>query len=222
MTKMEKITGYVRLLAHIRVKQQVRKALIGKPHLRMGQAHALFSYFFQLGGILGAKHSRNLDAFGLTFLGAHGPANAVHKFFTSVYERILDDTQNFEISFGDYIGAVLSKKMGHEGDPSTFLIQHLGDKVWPHTVEQASYQHATEGAAIGALHADIVKRMFDLTYSEVPKDKWQKAVASGLDIPPEQDVVSYDEMEVEENEAFMEYCREYCAEQHTLLSNEES
>jgi hypothetical protein len=47
-------------MARIRVNQELNNPIIGKPYLNCAQCLALGSYFFQLGGILGAKHQMNL------------------------------------------------------------------------------------------------------------------------------------------------------------------
>jgi hypothetical protein len=59
---MEKLSGYAKLLASVRVQKEASKPFFGKPYLKYGQCYALWSYFFQLGGILGGRHSANLDA----------------------------------------------------------------------------------------------------------------------------------------------------------------
>jgi hypothetical protein len=59
---MEKLSGYVKLLASVRVQKEASKPFFGKPYLKYGQCYALWSYFFQLGGIPRGRHSANLDA----------------------------------------------------------------------------------------------------------------------------------------------------------------
>lgn len=77
---MKKPSGYARVMARIRVNQELNKPIIGKPYLKCGQCLALGSYFFQFGGILGAKHQMNFDACGDAFLGATGKPGAVERF----------------------------------------------------------------------------------------------------------------------------------------------
>jgi hypothetical protein len=102
---MEQISGYARVLARTRVEHEVNKPFLGKPYLKYGQCYALWSYFFQLGGILGAKHSRNLDAFGLAFLGTRGKPGAVKLFFTDVANRLMTEFQIDSMTFADYVGS---------------------------------------------------------------------------------------------------------------------
>jgi hypothetical protein len=80
-------------------------------------------------------------------------------------------------------------------------------KLSPDTALKLALQYADYGAALGALHPHIIKKMFEETYTKVAKEKWEDAYAHGLDIPSEQDIMSYDEVEKEENEMFMDYCR---------------
>jgi len=59
---MEKLAGYAKLLASVRVQKEAGRPFFGKSYLKYGQRYALWSYFLQLGGILGGRHSANLDA----------------------------------------------------------------------------------------------------------------------------------------------------------------
>lgn len=92
-------------MAKVRVQQEVNKPFFGKPYLKYGQCHAIWSYFFQLGGILGGRHSGNLDAFGPAFLGAKGPPGAVKQVFTEVAKRLVADSVKDSMKFQDYVSA---------------------------------------------------------------------------------------------------------------------
>ena len=215
---MENIFGYARVLARTRVEQQLNKPFLRKPYLKFGQCYVLWSYFFQLGGILGAKHSANLDAFGHAFLGAQGPCGAVKKFFTELSDLLVKDSVNDTITYSDYIGAEIIKRMGHIGDAHSFLLEQGMMKLRPNTAEELAYQFSEAGAALGAVYPYIMRNMFELTHKTVPKENWERARAVGLNIPPEQELTSYEETEKGENELFMAYCCECCPELYSILS----
>ena len=59
---MEKLSGYAKLLASVRVQKEASKPFFCKPYLKYGQCYTLRSYFFQLGRTPGGRHSANLDA----------------------------------------------------------------------------------------------------------------------------------------------------------------
>jgi type I restriction enzyme M protein len=68
----------------------------------------IVGYFFQLGGILGAKYHLNLDAFGHAFLGATGPTGAVKRSLWSSCDELrggMDASQ-----YKDYVLVVLFVK----------------------------------------------------------------------------------------------------------------
>lgn len=109
---MENISGYARVLARARVQQEMNKPFLGKPYLKYGQCYGMWGYFFQLGGILGAKHSANLDAFGQAFLGARGPSGAVKKFFTEEAKRLVTVSVSDSMTFADYVGAEFVGRLG--------------------------------------------------------------------------------------------------------------
>lgn len=85
---MEAINGYLKIIVGVRVDQEQSKSLFGKPHLKLGQCIGLWGYFFQLGAILGARHSSKLDLFGPAFLGAAGPPGAIRSAFEQIAETV--------------------------------------------------------------------------------------------------------------------------------------
>ena len=214
---MEKISGYVRVLARTRVGQEVNKPFLRKAYVKYGQCYFVWSYFFQLGGILGAKHSDNLDAFGHAFLGMHGAAGAVKTYFTEFAQSILTKTLNDSMTFWDYVGVESAGRMGYSGDFLNFLMEHGMEKLSPDTMEELAWQYSEQGAALGAIHPQVIKNMFNHTHSEVPKEKWELARSAGVNIPPEQDMMTYEETEQGENEVFMEYCQQCCPELYSIL-----
>ena len=200
------------------VEQQQNKPFWGKPYLKYGQCHALWSYFFQLGGILAAKHATNLDAFGSAFLGASGKPGAVENFFTDVAARIM---MNFEIGsmkFWDYVSAEFIGRVGYSGNPTDYFLQHGMDKIPIETASELAWQYAEQGAALGAIYPQMVRTMFERTHATVLNEKWEAARAAGLDIPREQELTTYEETEQADDAVFMAYCRDCCPRVYTDLS----
>ncbi|MFB0556028.1 MAG: hypothetical protein ACETWQ_22210 [Phycisphaerae bacterium] len=215
---MENISGYARILARARIEQQINKPIIGKPYLKYGQCYILWSYFFQLGGILGAKHCGNLDAFGPAFLGGiQGEAGAIKRLFKEVANDLVTHSVSDSMKFEDYIGVEFMGRIGYKGDAHSFLFKHGMEKITPETAEELAWQYARDGAALGAIYPDILREMFQRTHAGVPEGIWEQARAGGLDIPPEQDLMSYEEVEEGEDEVFMAYCRECCPNLCSIL-----
>lgn len=213
---MEKISGYARLLARTRVEQQLNKPFIGKPYLKYGQCNLLWNYFFQLGGILGAKHSDKLDAFGAAFLGIQGKPGAVKAWFDKVANEFVVRLVSDSMTFADYVGAEFIGRIGYTGDAYSFFFKHGMEKVKPKTAEELAWQYAEQGAALGAFHPHVLREMFQRTYAAVPQEIWERASAGGL-VPPEQDVMTYEEVEEGEDEVFMAYCRQCCPNLCSIL-----
>lgn len=214
---MENIIGYARILAQIRVKQQVNKPFFGKPYLKYGQCYGIWSYFFQLGCILGVKHSSNLDAFGHAFLGVSGPSGAVKEVFAEVAKRLMTDFMSNVMKFQDYISMEFCRRVHYAGDPFNYFVEHGLDKLPPNSVIELAWQYSENGAALGAIYPHIIRRIFDQTHAVVPKEEWEQMRSAGLSIPPEQDLMSYEETVQGENEAFMDYCRECCPDLHSIF-----
>lgn len=204
-------------MARTRVEQQLNKPFLGKPYLKYAQCYALWAYCFQLGGILGAKHSANMDAFGPAFLALEGEPGAVERFFTAAANRLVKPSLNDSMTFADFVVAEFTGRVGYSGDAASFRFNHGMKKIKPETATELAWQYAELGAALGAIYPHVVRRMFDLTYAAVPKHAWKLAHASGLDIPPVQGVISYEEAEEGEDEVFMAYCLECCPELQAIL-----
>jgi hypothetical protein len=215
---MENISGYARVLARTRVEQQLNKPFLGKPYLKYGQCYGLWSYFFQLGAILGAKHSTHLDAFGLAFLGARGEPGAVKNFFTEIAKRLVRESVSDSMTFTDYVSADFIKRVGYSGDPDRFFFEHGMEKMDAQTAMELARQYSQQGAALGATYPHVVRKIFERTHATVPKEEWEQARAAGLNIPPEQEQMSYEETEEGEDEVFMAYCRECCPDLYSILT----
>ena len=207
---MENLAGYARVLARARVKQNQQKPFLGKPYLKFGQCLALWSYFFQLGGVLGAKYAAKLDAFEPAFLGARGEPGAVERFFTEVARDMLNHLLSQSTTFFEYVRADSMKRLGYTGDTVDFFLKFGMVKIKPETAAEVAWQYAENGAALGAIYPEEMRKMFDRSHAAVPNESWERARAAGLDIPQEQDRLSYKEVEGGENEVFMAYCRECC------------
>ena len=213
---MEDIAGYARVLARARVGQQVHKPFLGKPYLKYGQCHWIWSYFFQLGAILGAKYAGNLEVFGNAFLGHTGTAGAVERYYSDAAETIVGAVDE-SMNFFDYVGNEFMGRVGYAGDHHSYLMKHGLDRIPPNTAEELAWQYADLGAALGSMNPDIIRSMFELQHAPRSKEEWDWARAAGLDLPPEQDIMTYEEIEEAENGVFIVYCQQCCPVLHTLL-----
>ena len=215
---MEKISGYSRDLARVMVEQQQNRQLFGKPYLKLGQCHALWGYFFQLGGILGAKHSDKLDAFAAAFINAHGEPGVVFNFFTKVADRLVSSSINEAMSFTDFVSAEFEQRVSSKATKDEVKSFGLMERVSKDTAEELAWQYSQEGAALGAIYPNIIRKMYERTYVVHSKAMWEEARAAGLDLPPEQKQISYEKTEEIDNEAFMVYCQERYPSLHSILS----
>ncbi len=215
---MENIVGYARLLAGVRVEQQINKPFLGKPYLLFGQLYILNAYFFQLGGILGAKHSGELDAFGLAFLGAHGEPGAVKRFFVDVSEKIIAHSENRIMTFPEYVCADMIDRLGYKGEANDFVHNYGSTRIDPAVASKYAWQYAESGAATGAIQPQTLRRMFDKTHTPVPEATWGQALAAGVAVPPVEEASSYEEVELDEDALFMAYCQECCPDLYSVLT----
>lgn len=214
----ENISGYGRVLARVRVEQQLNKSFLGKPYLKYGQCYILWPYFLQLGGILGAKHAAKLDAFGPAFLAGRGEPGAIEHYFTEVAMRLMTQSLRDSMTFWDYVCAEFSRRIRYAGDPESYFFTHAMKKMKPEPAVELAWQYARDGAALGAIYPEVLREMFERTYTAHSKEDWERWHAFGLDIPPTQERMSYEEVEEGEDEEFMAYCRECCPNIYHMLT----
>jgi hypothetical protein len=214
---MEKVPGYARRLAQVRVQQQQTKPFFGKAYIKQGQCFALCGYFFQLGGLLGARHSGNLDAFGPAFLGMQGEPGAIKAFFHEAAKLLMKQPINASMTFLDFI-SVEFMGASYAGDVASFYAEIGAKKINPETAAQRAWQFSKRGAVLGAVYPHVLRNMFEVTHAVVSKEEWDQAVAAGLNIPREQDLIGYEATEKAEDEAFMAYCQQCCPSLYAALT----
>ena len=210
--------GFWRAVAEGFIRSQLHKPFLGRPYLKLGQCLGIWSYLFEVGGILGAKHAAKTDAFVSAFLGQSGPSGAVKSFLVDVASRMPQAHSLNSMKLFDYIGADVAGRMGYKGDGWHTLLTERGTQKIPHEVALTnSWEYASAGAALGTIHPDVLRAMFDRTYTPVPEGRWQQAYAAGLDIGPEQTRTSYREAENSENKIFMDYCQKFRPDLYSLF-----
>jgi hypothetical protein len=214
---VERKAGYARVLARALVEPQLNRPLFGKPYLKLGQCHVLWAYFFQLGGVLGARHSTCLDEFALAFLGAEGARGAVERWFDEVAGNLVTTAINDSMTFIDYISAQLLTNSSYKGHITEFVSSHWKDRITASAAERINWHYASEGAALGVTYPHFFKAMFERTHAKVPEAKWERAWGLGVVTSPEQEVTTYEDVERDEDALFRTYCQECCPEIASIL-----
>lgn len=206
---MESMPAFARVLARSLAHQQQNTRLFRKPYLKYGKCFGLWGFLFEVGGLLGAKHSAHLDEFGNAFLGYQGPPNAMRTFLIEVADKELaQGSVNESMSSFEYVQTEFIGRHGFTGDRADFLIQHAMDKMELSVAAELAWQYAQKGSAIGATRPTLIQAMFERTYALSSPEQWQDARAAGLDIPETQPQATYLEAQDAHNEAFLEYCSE--------------
>jgi len=80
--------GFWRAVAEGFIQSQLNKPFLGRPYLKLGQCLGIWSYLFEVGGVLGAKHAAKTDAFVSAFLGQSGPSGAAKCFLVEVASQM--------------------------------------------------------------------------------------------------------------------------------------
>jgi hypothetical protein len=214
--------GYWRAVAEGFIHDQLIKPFFGRPYLKFGQCFGLWGYLVELGGLLGAKHGAKLDAFVSAFLGMSGAAGAAKRALVGAANTLRDRASLTSMNQWDFVGAKSADLIGYKGDGWTSLVMELGpQKIRPKMALANGWEYASDGAALGAIHPDVLRAMFERTRAAVSsKEQWRQFHAAGLDIGPEPPPrESYEQAQEAENKKFMEYCRQFHPDLYSLLKN---
>ena len=215
---MENAPAFVNAMAHYRVCREQHKPLLRKPFLRFGQCLFLAAHFFQIGGVLGARYCTKLDEFGWAFLGFRGEAGDMSQYFGEYIQDILAKASDSRTIL-EYVERSEAPRIGFKGDLTEFWLQPGLEiqKISPDTAIQLCWEYAFAGSALGAMHADVFRRLFAETVCKKDEQSWQLARSCGLDIPEQQETITYEEVEQVSTESFLSYCQEYAPNLHAAL-----
>ncbi len=213
--------AYARVIAERLIHQQLNKPFLGRAYLKYGQCFGLWSYLFELGGILAAKHAASLEAFVPAFLGGQG--DSAKGDFTDIANSLIAERRvNKSMKFFDYVQNESIRLAKYKGDANSFLLKHGKERVPPGTASELAQFYAIQGAALGAIYPDLVRAIFQQTYFSHTREQWEQFYAVGLDVGPYKAAKTYEEAEKEENEGFMAYCRESHPQLYSVLSEGDS
>jgi len=185
------IVGYSRFLATIQSKEISTKPFFGQPYIKLDQCIALSATYLQMGGILGSKHSDNLDSFIPAFLGIQKPKDSFREFFLRNVETSMDN-MGIAAGFIDFVGENIVKSQDNGCNIYT-------KKIPINTMIGMAYQCAEEGAGLGVIYPEVLRDMYD--YSSQREAR-----------------LSYEIMENGYTQDFMRYCKECCPELYVNLN----
>jgi hypothetical protein len=210
------VIGYSRVLARDRINQEATKPFFGSPYIKIGQCLMLWSYFFQLGGMLGSKYSSELGPFALVFLGAHGEEDKITEFLCDLIQNKIEYDDS--MSFFNYTTNKLLKKAKTKITLTEFLKTVGNERMDIKNAKEIALEFTMDGVALGAVSLEIINGFYSRTYCQTPKHEWTKAHLAGLNIPPQQDIIPYEDALAEEDNAFITYCAKLYEEMLTMPS----
>src|SRR5260370_10308104 len=143
--------GFWRAVAEGFIHGQLNKPFFGRPYLKLGQCLAgLWPYLFELGGILGAKHGAEPDAFVPAFLGLPYEAGVARRLLVELANRKLERHSLGSMKFLDYVGADFADRIGYKGAGWGSLVHERGtQKIPPKIALTNGCPYATNDAPLG-------------------------------------------------------------------------
>jgi hypothetical protein len=214
----ERISGFAKFHARIKFEEHQNKPFWGKPYVKPDQYVATCAYFFQLGGVLGERHSAQVDALGAALLGITGNPGSILKYLSEVATGLQADFPLERMTFPSFVVHETAKKCGYEGgDPSRFFVDRGMQRLPLDASILAARNYTIMGTALGVFQPTTFRSMFALTHRSISKEEWAAAHRAGLNIPSQLDVMSFEEVQDAEDPMFMYYCQECCPELHAIL-----
>jgi hypothetical protein len=243
--------GFWRPVAESFIQAQIKKPFLGRAYLVFGECFSLWAYMMEMAGILAARHAAWPDELYSALMGMSGAPGAAAKILVQRGDEMLARHPLGTMTFSDYVAADIGRRTGVDweslaADADRMLAQQLGrslgpvarsdrkaddwanlvtvmgaQKTPPKDALTQSWEYASEGAALGATHPDVLRGMFERSHKPVSNKEWRTAYAAGLDIGPEPPPqASYAEAEASENKNFMEYCQQFCPDEYAVLNDQ--
>ena len=160
--------GYWRAVAEGFIHGQLIKPFFGRSYLKFGQCFGLWGCIFELGGILGAKHAVNPDAFVSAFLGISGEAGVAKRVLVAQATRTLERHSLGSMKLFDFIGADVADRIGYKGDGRHSLVLERGARKTSRKIALTNaWEYASDGTALGTIHPDVLRAMFERTHAAV-------------------------------------------------------
>lgn len=210
---------YARFLVKVRLQQEQTKPFLGKAYVKYGQCYVMAAYFTQLGAVLANKHRAHVETFCDAFLGMTGEPGKAQEFLEkAASEDVIPLVDEDGMTFAEFVDLAERVRTKFDAPAETFLFASGLKKMEPDNATVMLWEYCLQGAALGLFHVDVARDMFDRSNQRRPQEEWDQARAAGLDIPAEQTVLTYDEVEHCEDEAFMSYCRECRPEVYPALA----
>lgn len=207
----EQLNGYAYVLGSVRCREQAHKPLIGKRFMRYGQLMAFAPYMMQLGALLTDAHRGHLDEFIHAFLGKRSlEPGGTRRYFEQFWAEALEPRLNHPMSFADYVLTDQQQRLNEDGDLGTLMLKLGTQKLSPDAVLEYSLMMADTGAAIAGTQPKVAREMFALQHAPRDQKSWDAARAAGVDLPPTQDIMSWDDAVDAELPLFREYCKQCC------------
>jgi hypothetical protein len=199
------------MLAKTYVSKAVKRRLLGKSETTLFMMFNVGAFLFQTGAILANYFRNSQNEFFTAYAAVSGQAEDAIPYILDVSGKKVVPYLETATSIADLLVVAerATRITDAAGGADTFLMRRGGEKIsWA-----AAYQFAMEwslnGAGIGVLEPAAFRRLYDATHSTVDPNAWKSAHDAGLDIPPVQDVIPFDEQERNDVAYFREYCAEF-------------
>lgn len=194
-------------MARMWVQREAKKPLLGKPHIRFGQAATIAGHLFQQSALLGHALNSARAPFLTVFCATEEPSEEVAASFAKeASDQVLPYLEPVD-SITDLIMAMLKDRVHGEGD--MWFLRHGTAKISLDAGVTLAYDYELIGAGFGMQHADRFEALFDNTYKRENPEEWRKAFELGVVDAPEQEDVSMEEWQQDALQLFTEYCEEF-------------
>jgi hypothetical protein len=213
---MEEFIGYAGEVIRYRVNKTYQKSLFGKMFWTYPRCMQLYEYFFQLGGILGGKYGSKKNEF---FAPLYALSSSNENFDRVCTIGAQDILQNIIKShtFFDYVNV---KEFGCEvSDIPNAFAKNAVKKINKETVLDNCPKYLLEGMSLAIIHPDQFRRLFEETHKQPDKALLESARKGGMDVSGMEDVMTYEEAEKEESEAFMSFLKQCAPSSYVSLSS---
>ncbi len=197
-------------VAHAYIQGKVQKPFFGKPYVLAGVFWETCTIIFHNCSLLGRLFEDNPVPFIYVLTAQKGKESDVLNYLKSVVDEDILDLAYEANSFSELLFLSEQKRLNSTEGIANLFLKYGTVKMNPNDASNLASFWGVQGASLGLNYPYIVEELFEGSYK--PNPKWKEARELGLDIAPEQPIVSIEEATKDATQLLKEFTEQYYPE----------
>ena len=197
-------------MAHTWIQGKVQKPFLGKPYVTAGAFWEVCTVLFQNCSLVARLFEDNPEPFIYVMTAQKGKESDILNFLKSVIEEDILEFTDEATSFSELLFLFERKRLNSTENTASLFLKYGTVKMNPDEASNLAAFWGLYGASLGLNYSYIVEELFEGSYKSNPR--WKEAFESGLNIAPEQPIVSIEEATKDASQLLREFSEQYYPE----------